>query len=163
MTEQPNTTQKCEQCSNAVKDSDDYCQNCGAMFREGFLCLHHRSRAAVGVCVICKKPLCDECGADVRNVFFCNHHGNYEFREGMAQVFGHTDNVLVHHALRCLQQAGFHPMLFSRKLQSDVDAGLWIPFRMHMSNTIADLRVLVPFSEVLDAEQTLRSLSLFSI
>jgi hypothetical protein len=163
MSEQPNTTLKCGQCSNAVKESDDHCHNCGAMFKEGFVCIHHRSRAAVGVCVICKRPFCDECGSDVMNVFFCSYHSNYEFHEGMPRVFGHTDNVLVQHVTQCLQQAGFHPFLFSRWFSPSADFARWIPFRTYGRTRAVDLKVLVPFSEVIDAEKTLRSLSLFSL
>jgi hypothetical protein len=163
MTDHHDTALTCDECANAVKESDDYCQNCGAMFTEEFHCDHHHSRDADGVCVICKRPFCDECGARAMNVFFCRHHCRYEFHEGMAQVFKHTESVLVQHAFQRLQQAGFHPLLFSRRLQSGVDATPWIPFRMHTPSTIGDLRVLVPFSEVLDAEKSLRNHSLFSL
>jgi hypothetical protein len=133
------------------------------MFKEGFDCFHHSSRAAAGFCVICGKPFCDTCGAEVMNVFLCNRHCNYEFHEGMARVFGHTDNVQVQYAAKCLQQAGFHPFVFSRRFNPGADIARSIPLRVYGQHTIAELKVLVPFSEVLRAEKTLRSLSLFSL
>jgi hypothetical protein len=163
MSERQNTTLTCTECSNAVKESDDYCQNCGAMFKDGFVCVHHRSKVADGICVICKRPFCNECGADVVHVFFCNTHCKYEFHEGMARVFGHIDNVQVQYATQCLEQAGFHPFLFSRRYNPGAGIARWIPLRLYGRNTIAELKVLVPFSEVLNAEKTLRSLSLFSL
>jgi hypothetical protein len=159
----PETALTCGECSNAVKESDTFCENCGAIFKEGFVCLHHHSKAAEGVCVICRKPFCSKCGADMMNVFFCSHHSNYEFREGMARVFGHTDNVQVQHVAQCLRQAGFHPFVFSRRFNPGADIARWIPIRVYGRNTIAELKVLVPFSEVLDAEKTMKTLSLFSL
>jgi len=97
------------------------------------------------------------------NVFLCNRHCGYEFHEGMARVFGHTDNVQVQYAAQCLEQAGFHPFVFSRRFNPGADSARLIPLRVYGQNTIAELKVLVPFSEVLEAERTLRGLSLFSL
>jgi hypothetical protein len=163
MSEHPTTTLTCGECSNLVQEDAEYCPNCGAMFKQEFRCTHHPSKPADGICVICKKPFCGECGVDVMNIYFCNQHGNYEVHEGMAQVFVHTDNVQVQHAARCLQKAGYHPFLFSRLFSpgSDIDHG--IPFRKHSRNSNTDLKVLVPFCEVLEAEKALGNLSLFSL
>jgi hypothetical protein len=163
MSRQPNTTLACGECSNPVQKDAEYCPSCGAMFKEGFHCTLHRSRDAEGICVICRKPFRHECGSDVQNVFFCNHHSRYEFHEGMARVYGHTDNVQVQYTAECLRQAGFHPFLFSRKFNPGPDIARWIPLRVYGQNTIAELKVLVLFSEVLEAEKTLKRLSLFSL
>jgi hypothetical protein len=161
MSEESKTTLTSGECSSVVQEEAEYCPNCGAMFKEGFRYIHHQSKPADGICVICKRPFCSDCGADITYIFFCNHHGTYEVHEGMAQVFVHTDNVQVQHATLCLQQAGYHPFLFSRWFSPGTDVERWIPFRKHARNPKTELKVLVPFSEVLEAEKTLRNLSLF--
>jgi hypothetical protein len=142
---------------------DTFCSNCGTLLFDGISCTHHPSVAAKGVCVICSTPCCKKCGKKSCGVFLCDAHWDYEILEGMARVFGCTDNVQAQFVTACLAQAGYHPFLYSRianppadlvgfpKLARGYGAG---------NHPIPEQRVLVPFGEVLKAQMTLLELGL---
>ena len=132
---------KCERCGSDVKDEDQFCPSCGAIFKEGLVCFRHNSTPAEGVCVICSKPFCDHCGLWVDKIFFCDTHSEYEFYEGMARVFGHFDNLQAQLATNCLSQAGLHPFLYSRHVNPLLDRPMTAVPRLYGRHTIAEMKV----------------------
>ena len=162
MGESSDSKMTCGECGEVVRDEDTFCANCGAIFREGVVCSHHSAVGAEGVCVICSQPFCRQCGGLVNKVFFCDPHSAYEVVEGMVRVFGDTDNLQAQYVTRCLEQAGFHPFLYSRHINPGADIARWIPLRNFGRHTIIELKVLVPFREVLESEGVLQKLHLTS-
>ena len=154
---------KCERCGSDVKDEDQFCPSCGAIFKEGLVCFRHNSTPAEGVCVICSKPYCHHCGALVNKIFLCDPHSEYECYEGMARVFGHFDNLQAQPATNCLSQTGLHPFLYSRHVNPLPDRPMTAIPRLYGRHTIAEMKVLVPFAEVLEAEKVLSEVGLTSI
>ncbi len=149
----------CERCNHAITEEDTFCKNCGALFSDGLLCSNHPSAEAKGVCVICSKPFCKKCGKETIGIFLCDVHWPYEIQEGMARVFGCTDNVQAQHVTTCLEQAGYHPFLYSRDFNPGADlVSIFKIHRNYGNHPIVELKVLVPFSEVLSAEMTLKEL-----
>ena len=78
----------------------------------------------------------------------------------MARVYGCIDNVQAQFITSCLEQAGHHPFLYSRR--SNPGAGMLdviklAAIRNFGNHSIAEMKVLVPFGEVLGAEETLRT------
>src|SRR5205814_2059774 len=128
-------------------------------FADHLVCANHGAVPAEGVCVMCSKPYCRNCGEDTEGVFLCDPHSMYEICEGMARVFGSTDNVQSQYMKTCLEQAGFHPFLYSRRFNPGADlvsiAGI---VRNYGNHPIVELKVLVPFAEALLAEKTVQDL-----
>jgi hypothetical protein len=113
--------------------------------------------------VICSKPFFKKCGKRSNGIFLCDPHWGYEIEEGMARVFGTTDNVQVQHVATLLRQAGYHPFLYSRIFGTTADlvavAGIVRGFGVG-NRPIPEQRVFVPFAEVLGAQKTLRKLDI---
>ena len=151
----------CDRCGQPVAQEDEFCKNCGALFSEHLRCAVHPSVEASGVCVICSRPFCKHCGGEENRVFLCDpHFDEYEIHEGMARVFGSTDNVLAQFVETCLKQAGFHPFLYSRMFNPGADlVAISVP-RNFGRHPIVELKVLLPFNEVLASKQTLDELNL---
>ena len=153
----------CTHCKATVSEQDKFCPNCGALFTDGWFCTNHHSTSAEGVCVICSKPFCKKCGKLSGGVFVCDPHWGYEIQEGMARVFGTTDNVEAQRVTTFLKQAGFHPFLYSRIFNPTADlvavAGIVRGFGVG-NHPIPEQRVFVPFGEVLRAQETLHELGI---
>jgi hypothetical protein len=163
MSDSPPQEFTCTQCEADVGETDSFCRNCGALFGDGWLCTQHPSSPAEGVCVICSKPFCKKCGKRTNGVFLCDPHWGYEIQEGMAGVFGTMDNLEAQRVTAFLNQAGFHPFLYSRVFnpRADLVAVVKIVRGYGPGNhPIPEQRVFVPFGEVLKAEETLRELGL---
>ena len=150
----------CGECGVVVKDEDTYCANCGSIFNDGVVCNTHNSTEADGVCVMCFKPFCKECGMTVNKIFFCDFHSQYETYEGMARVYGCTDNLQAQFVTGCLEQSGLHPFLYSRRFNPGADISPIITYRLYGNHPIVELKVLGPFKELLNAEEVLRRLEL---
>ena len=148
----------CGKCDAPVGEHDEFCASCGSLFTDSLRCSVHPSEQADGVCVICAKPYCAKCGEVTNRLFLCNVHWRYEIYEGMARVFGSTDNVAAQYVATELEQAGFHPFLYSRRFNPNaVRAGIAGMFYFGRSRT-GEMKVLVPLSEALAAESTLKEL-----
>jgi hypothetical protein len=151
----------CRRCGQSVTQDDMFCRSCGALFSDQLRCSTHNSVEAAGVCVICSKPFCEECGGETDKIFLCDEHfAEYEITEGMARVFGCTDNVQAQFVTTCLEQAGFHPFLYSKIFNPGADLVAMMAPRNFGRYPIVELKVLLPFSEVLKAKQTLSELDL---
>ena len=146
----------CGRCNEPVRQEETFCSKCGGLFSDTISCNKHKSIDAEGVCVICSKPFCGTCGADVNKIFLCNSHSDYEIVEGMARVFGSTDNVRTQFATTCLKQAGYHPFLYSRQFNPGADKVAVTAVRNFGNHPIVELKVLVPFFEVLKAIKELK-------
>jgi hypothetical protein len=151
----------CSRCKQPAASADTFCRHCGALFTDGIYCSNHPSVPAEGMCVICSKACCKKCGGDSNVVFLCDSHWTYEIEEGMARVFGCTDNVQAQYVTTCLEQAGYHPFLYSKRFNPGADiVSIQRMTRNYGNHPIVELKVLVPFSEVLGAENTLHELGI---
>ena len=43
----------CSYCNSTVKEDDDFCPECGALFIDEVYCENHNNILAKGVCIIC--------------------------------------------------------------------------------------------------------------
>jgi hypothetical protein len=161
MPESQQAEYSCDKCEASVSANDLYCKNCGAIFTDSLFCFCHNSVPAKGVCVICSKPFCKNCGSDSNRVYLCDQHWRYEIHEGMARVFGCIDNVQAQYVTDCLKQAGCHPFFYSRYNNPGpgmVSTWVLVGVRNYGNHPIVEMKVLVPFAEVLKAEETLKQL-----
>lgn len=161
MSDTSETTFFCKACKQDVNENDTYCRNCGEVFSDTLCCINHSNTPADGVCVICVKPFCNQCGGKDNNIYLCDEHDGYEVCEGMARIAGTTDNVLAQFVTNCLEQAGFHPFLYSRNFNPGADVvAINKIYRNFGNHPIIELKILVPFDEVLKAEKVLDELEL---
>jgi RNA polymerase subunit RPABC4/transcription elongation factor Spt4 len=150
----------CLNCESVVKDSDEYCPNCGIVFAENIKCHLHKEAEAEGICLICSKLCCKKCGLLVSNVFLCNEHNEYEIIEGMAKIYGSNDGMELKYYEEILEKEGLHPFMYSRQSTSkpfgSVDyAVFWGESRNYSLN---EIKLMMPLKEVLEAEKILEPL-----
>ncbi len=149
----------CDYCDNEVKEDYDFCPFCGELFVEGEKCKNHNNVDAKGVCIICGEAYCDECGGKVTRKFLCNDHAEYEIFQNMVRVYGTNYAVNADYIKSCLDEAGLHPMVYTRKTSPISLGGLdYSMFRSsgdYKGHLINELKIMVPLNEVPIAEQLL--------
>ncbi len=154
----------CTNCSFEADDDSDYCPRCGTLFIENVKCETHSKDEAEGVCVICRKPFCDKCVYPVNNIFLCNEHDGYEIYEGMARVFGTSDEIQIQYVKSCLEENSFHPFVYSRKSSpmhlGGADYSLFRASGDFDGHIINEIKLMVPCSEVLEAEKLISEINI---
>lgn len=153
----------CDNCDFQADDDSDYCPRCGTLFIENINCENHKKNEAKGVCVICGNPYCIHCGHSVKNIFLCNEHDYYEIYEGMAKVFGTSDEVQIHYVKNCLDENSFHPFIYSKKstpMQLGGDDKSLINFSGGGEKIINEIKLLVPCGEVMEAEKLISEINI---
>lgn len=156
---------ECSGCNSTVKQDDEFCPECGALFNEGIKCSSnaHSKFNAEGVCVICCFPFCERCGENVNGRFLCHAHSGYEIYQGMARVFGDLDDTNAQYVRSCLEQAGLHPIIFSKIQPKGGSRLVSTLFEAHgdpYGNIVNEVKVMVSCQEVVSAEQILRELKI---
>jgi len=147
---------KCTSCGTVVEDDSDYCPRCGTLLIDNIFCVSHKQVEAAGVCLICGEPFCKKCGHRMSNVFLCNLHNHYEIYEGMARVYGTSDEVQIHFVKHCLEEESLHPYIFS--VESYLGGTDYMMFRS--SGQMNEIKLMVPCAEVLQAEEIIAGLDL---
>ncbi len=154
----------CANCSFEAEDDSDYCPRCGTLFIENEKCETHLKDEAEGVCVICGKPYCSDCGHSVKNVFLCNEHDGYEIYEGMAKVFGTSDEIQIHFVKSCLEENLIHPFIFSKKSTpmqlGGNDQSLINISGSREEKVLNEIKLMVPCSEVLEAKKLISEINI---
>ena len=155
---------ECSFCSNKVSQDSDFCPECGTLFLENVKCTNHQDAEANGVCVICCEPYCKECGFYVGDrIFLCNEHSEYEIFEGMARIYGASDVPQLEYFKSCLEQSGFHPLLFSRKANANhlgsADYTLYEATGSYLGHIINEIKLMVPLQETIEAEKLLEQIN----
>ncbi len=155
---------KCSYCDQPVAESDDFCPKCGRLFADDVFCENHPEIEADGVCVICATPFCHHCGSVVNGKFLCEQHAGYEIYQNLARVYGVSDDSQAQYVKNCLEEAGLHPFIFSRKAGPwHMGSGDYTLFRAsgeYDGHIINEVKVMVPLQEVIEAEKTLKDLEI---
>ena len=154
----------CSECENNVNENDDFCPNCGSLFVEDTFCINHPESETSGVCIICCEPYCSKCVCKVNDKFLCTDHAEYEIYQGMARVYGISDESQAQYIEGCLKDAGLHPFIFSRKAGPwHLGSGDYTLFRAsgeYDGHIINEIKVMVPCQEVIQAEDIIGELKL---
>jgi len=152
----------CGICNNKISGEDEFCPNCGAIFIDDVKCYNHEDSEADGVCVICSFPFCENCGSNINDLFLCNEHEHYEIIQGMAKIFGTSDALQANYIMEILKQEELHPFLFDRKASAislgGTDYSLFRASGEYNGHLINELKILVPFQEILQAENFIKNL-----
>ena len=154
----------CNNCELEIEESSDYCPRCGTLFNRKVKCTNHSSFDAEYVCVICIEPFCKKCGYVVSGIFLCSEHEHYEVYEGMVRVYGSSDASQVNYIKGCLEQELLHPFIYSRKASPmHLGGSNYSLFRASGDfdgHIINEIKLMVPGSEVLEAEKIIEELGL---
>ncbi len=147
----------CDFCGNEISGDAEFCGKCGTLFLDDVSCFNHPDEEAKGVCAICHQAYCKRCGLRVNGIFLCNEHADYEIYEGMAKVFGSSDEQKIIYLKSILEKNNLHPFLYSRKSTSLNLGGADYLAAAHLSggkdgNLVYEIKLLVPCAEVLQAE-----------
>jgi len=154
----------CTNCSFEADDHSDYCPRCGTLFIENVNCEKHTTNNAKGVCVICGNPYCSDCGHSVKNIFLCNEHDGYEIYEGMARVFGTSDEVQIQYINKYLEENDLHPFVYSKKSSQmhlgGTDYSLFRAAGDYTGHILNEIKLMVPCNEVLEAKKLISELNI---
>ena len=152
----------CEFCGTEISKDSEFCTKCGTIFIEHTSCFNHSEDDAKGVCAICQQAYCKRCGLRVNNIFLCNEHSDYEIYEGMARVFGSSDDQQVNLYKSVLEENNLHPFIYERKASPiSLGGGDYSLFRASgdpKGHLINEIKLMVPCSEVLQAENIIDEL-----
>jgi hypothetical protein len=149
----------CMNCESVIKESDEYCPNCGVVFTENIKCYLHKEAEAEGICLICSKLCCKKCGILVSNVFLCNEHNEYEIIEGMARVHGSNNSMEIRYYAEILEKEALHPFIYSRQSISEPFSLPNVLFGNETNDyTPYEVKLMLPLREVLEAEKILEPL-----
>jgi hypothetical protein len=147
----------CDFCGTEITSDAEFCSKCGTIFIDDVSCFNHSDNDAKGVCAICHQAYCKRCGIRVNNIFLCNEHSNYEIYEGMARVYGSSDEQQVNFYKSILEDNELHPFIYVRKTSplsvGGVDYTLFRASGEFDGHIINEIKLMVPCSEVLKAEK----------
>ena len=64
----------CPRCHRTNTDQALFCTACGTVLglQDIVECENHSGTRAIGVCVVCGKPVCDDCSVAKENKLYCN-------------------------------------------------------------------------------------------
>jgi hypothetical protein len=152
----------CSNCEKQINDSDDFCPFCGQIFIQNVTCYTHENKEAEGVCVICNYAFCSECGLTANNHYFCKGHSNYETHESLAVIGESKDLFEVEGIKSNLIESGLHPYIYTEQTgkihPTALDTRtLLMPDALYPGDK---LKLLVPFQEVLQAEDLISKLDI---
>jgi hypothetical protein len=146
----------CDFCGTEISVDAEFCGKCGTLFIDHASCFNHSDDDARGVCAICHQAYCKKCGLRVNGIFLCNEHSDYEIYEGMARVFGSSDEQRVNYLKAILKENDLHPFIYERKASPiSMGGGDYTLFRASgdpKGHLINEIKLMVPCSEVLQAE-----------
>jgi len=152
----------CDFCGTEISNDSEFCTKCGTIFIDNVDCFIHPDDDAKGVCTICHQAYCKKCGLRVNGIFLCNQHSDYEIYEGMARVFGSSDEQQVNLFKSVLEENNLHPFIYQRKASPiSLGGGDYTLFRASgdpRGQIINEIKLMVPCAEVLHAEKIIDEL-----
>ncbi|HMN17891.1 MAG: zinc-ribbon domain-containing protein [Ignavibacteriaceae bacterium] len=152
----------CEYCGTEISKETEFCLKCGTMLIDDLTCFNHPDDNARGVCVICQQAYCKKCGLRVNGVFLCDQHSDYEIYEGMARVFGSSDEQQVNYFKSILEENNLHPFIYARNTSplsvGGVDYSLFNASGNPKGKLVNEIKLMVPCSEFLQAEKIINEL-----
>ncbi len=145
--------QTCENCDGQVSSGGFFCHHCGIILEPGegeIECEEHPKQEAVGMCVVCGKPVCSECARKKGNTVFCKTAEHVKIHKQWSVIFS-TKIVYEAEMIKAnLENAGFHSQIFSQ-----FDHASFASY-----GKFAIVKVMVPHAQADEARETLRELNL---
>lgn len=143
----------CGNCDGIVKSDELFCSSCGIVLEAGegeIDCEEHQKRPAVGMCVVCGKPVCEDCARKKKNAVFCDSAEHAKIHRQWKVVYTTKIDFEAEMLRTNLDQAGIKSHLFSQ-----FDYASFAAF-----NRSAMVKVMVPREHAPVAQKVLRDLDL---
>jgi hypothetical protein len=111
----------CIYCGVEIEAVDIYCKNCGKIFLtkieddDEIECENHFERSAIGVCVVCGKPICEECSNEDDGKIFCAEGNHRDFYKGWTVVYTTSIEYEAEMIKANIEGAGIPCVIFSQK------------------------------------------------
>lgn len=144
---------KCSFCSEQLPQNACICLSCGRFDRslpEVVNCENHSDEEAIGICVLCGKPVCGDCSLTVQGKTFCDNPEHqtvfFEWAVVYETVFEFEADLIE----RNVQQAGFECRVYCLR---DHIATFWL-------EEVRLTRVMVRNDHARDARDLLQQLRL---
>lgn len=148
----------CEFCYEELDEGQKFCPHCG-MLQAGLIeegeeveCENHPQMEAVGMCVICGKPVCGDCAVKRHGKILCENDEHITIAQGWAVVCTTNTDYEAQMVRANLENAGIPCLVFSQR-----DHVYFL--------TVGDLavvKVMVPKQQLLEAQEFLRRMDLFA-
>jgi hypothetical protein len=143
----------CDNCDEAIDLEAEYCIHCGIIFEKEageplIECETHPRLPAVGVCIVCGKPVCSECAKSKGGKVFCGDDEHVKIHEDWAVVFSAAAEYEAEMVKANLELHGIKALVFSQ-----VDHAYFIPM-----SRLAVVNVMVPKGKLAKAREILRHL-----
>lgn len=147
----------CEFCLERLEEEQKFCPLCGmlqaALIDEGeeIECENHPEMEAVGICVVCGKPVCGDCAVKREGKILCENDEHIKIAQGWAVIFTTNTEYEAQMVKANLENAGIPSLVFSQR-----DHVYFL--------TVGDLaivNVMVPKHRLPEAQELLRRMDLF--
>jgi len=143
----------CDNCDEQIEADSQYCPHCGIVFENDeaevlIHCENHPAVAAVGVCIICGKPVCRDCAISKKGRVFCDNDKHVKIHERWAVLCSTSAEYEAEMVRANLELAGIKALVFSQ-----VDHAYFIPM-----SRLAIVNVMVPKEKLGKAREVLRRL-----
>jgi hypothetical protein len=135
--------QGCENCDGKITPGDFFCHHCGIILEPGegeIQCEDHLKREAIGVCVVCGKPVCEDCAQKKGNSVFCKTAEHVKIHQKWTVVFSTKIEYEAEMIKTNLESAGFPSKVFSQlEYSSFASYGKHAVVKVMVQRTEADL------------------------
>ena len=144
---------RCERCGVEQTGVQSFCLTCGTVqhrYSRSVECELHLGEKAVGLCVLCGKPVCNDCAVTAEGKIFCNnpvHQDWAKHRSVVHLAYSEFESDMI---VRNLLLARIESQAFSFR---DHIGTYWLP-------DAGLVRVLVSRSQQEQAQEVLRALHL---
>jgi hypothetical protein len=148
----------CFNCEEILVAKTEFCPFCGMLQvdiledDEEIMCEKHNSVEAIGICVICSKPICSDCAVERNNRLFCDNDEHIKVAEDWAVVFTTNTEYEAEMIKANLEGGGMPCMIFSQR-----DHAYFITI-----GDMAVVNVMVPKNRLDEAQDYLKKMDLFS-
>lgn len=148
---------QCTSCGQFINEKRLSCPACGTFVEpsgehDAMECEHHPGERAIGMCVVCGKPVCGDCAVRVQEITYCDQPEHQSTAQECTVIHTSDSEFAADAVQRNLEFAGIQTKVFSMR---DHLALFWF-------DESAIVRVMVLRSDVQKAIAVLKELQLLN-
>ncbi|MGH2568843.1 MAG: hypothetical protein ACRDGA_10930 [Bacteroidota bacterium] len=145
---------QCPNCASSLTETQSFCMKCGMLQKENLSemleCENHTGQPAVGLCIVCGKPVCGDCALTLEGKIFCDDVQHQKMRDAWSVIVVSDSEFEADMIQRNLAGEGIECRVFSFR---DHVGTFWLP-------DPKPVNALVPIPKKDQALNLLRRLSL---